>query len=70
MKTKGTAQPVKPEKLYLLNLRSGRIHLLPPKEQCNIDQVPRKYKRRFETVGEAFYGTEVKYPEECRHCFP
>ena len=47
---------------FVKNLRSGIIHKLPTVEQCNVDQVPKKYRH---------YSRDFSGPMAglCGHCF-
>lgn len=46
---------------YLLNTRSSVIHVYPPLEQCNTDQIPRRYRRIIDDWSSSSWAM-------CKHC--
>lgn len=57
---------VAPRRGYVLNKRTGIFHKVPPLEQCNTDDIPRKLRA---------YSSGRRIPFEwneywpCQHCF-
>lgn len=53
---------------YVLNTDSQKIHRLPTREECNLDQVPRQH--RSYRVEIARDGLQAQGWSLCEHCFP
>lgn len=49
-----------PPKAFVLNIRSKIVHTYPTQESCNVDQVPRQFRK--------FIGSTQGF-KRCKHCF-